>query len=81
MKFFIDTAVLDEIQEAADMGVLSADYLTVPEAEIAGIESVLTITAGEIVHGAEEFAGLAADLPAVSPDWSPVAAFGGYATE
>jgi hypothetical protein len=30
------------------------------------------------VHGAGPFARLAPPLPPVSPDWSPVAAYGGY---
>ncbi len=63
----------------ADLAVLSADYLSVPEGEIADIESVLTINAGRIVHGAGPFAHLAPGLPEVSPSWSPVAVHGGYA--
>lgn len=62
----------------ADLAVLSADYLTVPEADIAHIESVLTVVGGRIVHGTQEHEGLAAPLPAVTPVWSPVARFGGY---
>lgn len=62
----------------ADLAVLSADYLTVPEAEIKGIEAVLTIMGGKVVHGCGEFAPLAPPLPQVSPDWSPVASYGGY---
>lgn len=55
----------------ADLAVLSADYFSVPDEAIKGIESVLTIMDGKIVHGAEEFASLAPPLPPVSPDWSP----------
>ncbi len=65
----------------ADIAVLTADYFTVPEDEIADLESVLTITAGKIVYGAEEFADRAPQLPAISPDWSPAAVFGGYARQ
>jgi hypothetical protein len=62
----------------ADLAVLSADYLTVPDEEIRGIESVLTLVGGKVVYGAGEFGGLApAPLP-VSPDWSPAASYGGY---
>jgi hypothetical protein len=62
----------------ADLAVLSADYFSVPEEEIKGIESVLTLVGGKIVYGAGEFTGLApAPLP-VLPDWSPVATYGGY---
>ena len=62
----------------ADLAVLSRDYLTVPEAEIKGIEAVLTLMGGKIVHGSADFAPLAPPLPPVSPDWSPVARYGGY---
>ena len=62
----------------ADLAVLSADYFAVPENEIPDIESVLTITGGEIVHADGPFEGRAPDLPPVSPEWSPVARFGGY---
>ena len=55
----------------ADLAVLSADYFSVPDEAIKGIESVLTIMDGRIVHGAAEFASLAPPLPPVSPDWSP----------
>lgn len=63
----------------ADLAVLSADYFAVPVEEIKRLESVLTIVGGKTVYGAGEFAGLAPAAPAVLPEWSPVAAFGGYA--
>ncbi|MBT0664133.1 amidohydrolase [Geobacter pelophilus] len=63
--------------ELADLAVLSADYFTVPEDEIKGIESVLTIMDGKIVHGSAEFAGLAPPLPPVSPNWAPTGVYGG----
>lgn len=62
----------------ADLAVLSADYMAVDESEIAAIESVLTVTGGDVVHAAGPFAPLAPVLPRVSPEWSPVARFGGY---
>ncbi|GAA3053673.1 amidohydrolase [Kitasatospora albolonga] len=62
----------------ADLAVLSADYFTVPEADIPHIESVLTVVGGRIVHGTREHEGLAPEPPAVTPTWSPVARFGGY---
>jgi predicted amidohydrolase YtcJ len=62
----------------ADLAVLSDDYFAVEEDAIRALESVLTIVGGRVVHGAEEFAALAPPLPAVSPDWSPAARFGGY---
>jgi predicted amidohydrolase YtcJ len=63
----------------ADFAILSADYLTVPEEEIRKIESVLTVTGGDLVYSAGPFTMFAPErLPPVSPAWSPVAAFGGY---
>ncbi|OSP41108.1 amidohydrolase [Streptomyces sp. 13-12-16] len=62
----------------ADLAVLSEDYFTVPEQDIAHIESLLTVVGGRIVHAAAEYEGLEEELPPVSPAWSPVAHFGGY---
>ncbi|MFI9612128.1 amidohydrolase [Streptomyces sp. NPDC052023] len=62
----------------ADLAILSQDYFTVPEPEIAHIESLLTVTGGRIVYAAAEYEGLDEELPVVSPAWSPVAHFGGY---
>jgi predicted amidohydrolase YtcJ len=67
-----------EVGKLADMAVLSSDYFTVPEEEIKGIESMLTILGGNVVYAAEEFAGLAPPPLPVSPDWSPVTMYGGY---
>jgi len=55
----------------ADLAVLSKDFFSVPEAEIQGIESLLTVVGGRVVHGAGPFAQLAPALPPASPDWSP----------
>jgi hypothetical protein len=63
--------------QLADLAVLSADYFEIPEEEIKGIESLLTIMDGRIVHGSGEFAGLAPPLPPVSPDWAPTGVYGG----
>jgi hypothetical protein len=63
--------------QLADLAVLSADYFKVPEDEIKGIEAVLTIMDGKIVHGSDEFANLAPPLPPVSPDWAPTGVYGG----
>jgi hypothetical protein len=60
------------------VAVLSADYFTVPEEEIKGIESVLTVVGGKVVFAAAEFAPLAPPPLPVLPDWSPVTAYGGY---
>jgi predicted amidohydrolase YtcJ len=63
----------------ADFAILSADYLTIPEEQIRTIESVLTVTGGDVVYSAAPFATFTPEpLPPVSPAWSPVAAFGGY---
>jgi len=64
--------------QLADLAVLSADYLSVPEAEIADIVSVLTLLGGKVVHGDEEYRSEAPALPPPTPDWSPVRNFGGY---
>jgi len=64
--------------QLADLAVLSADYLAVPEEEIRGIESVLTVVGGKVVYGAGEFGSLAPPPLPVSPDWSPVGVYGGY---
>jgi hypothetical protein len=62
----------------ADLAVLSADYFAVPDDEIKGIESVLTMVGGKVVYAAEEFAKLAPPPLPVLPEWSPVAVYGGY---
>jgi predicted amidohydrolase YtcJ len=64
--------------QLADLAVLSADYFSIAEDDIKNLESVLTIVGGKPVYAAEEFADLAPPLPPVLPDWSPVAAYGGY---
>jgi predicted amidohydrolase YtcJ len=64
--------------QLADAAVLSEDYFGMPEERIRGLESVMTILGGKVVFGEAEFRKLAPpDLP-VTPDWSPVAAYGGY---
>jgi predicted amidohydrolase YtcJ len=64
--------------QLADFVALTEDYFSVPQEEIKGIESVLTVVGGKIVYAREEFAEHAPpDLP-VFPEWSPVRVFGGY---
>ena len=65
--------------QLADLSVLSADYFSIPSEQIKQLESVLTIVGGRVVFGAREFARLAPPPLPVSPDWSPVKAYGGYA--
>jgi Amidohydrolase family len=65
--------------QLADLAVLSADYFSIPEEQIKQLESVLTIVGGKVVYAAAPFSRLAPPQLPVSPDWSPVASFGGYA--
>jgi predicted amidohydrolase YtcJ len=64
--------------QLADLAILSEDYFAVPEAQIKSIESVMTIVDGKIVYAVGDFAGHAPAPIPVLPEWSPVAAFGGY---
>jgi hypothetical protein len=64
--------------QLADLAVLSADYFTIPEEAIRRVESLLTMVGGKVVHGAEEFTGLAPPPLPISPDWSPVGHYSGY---
>ncbi len=65
------------VGQLADLAVLSADYFAVPDEDIKGIESLLTIMGGRIVHGSGHFSSLAPPLPPVSPGWSPTGVYGG----
>ena len=65
--------------QLADLAVLSADYFSIPDEEIKHLESVLTIVGGKIVYATEEFSKLAPPALPVSPSWSPVKEYGGYA--
>jgi hypothetical protein len=63
----------------ADFAILSDDYFAVNDEDIRTIESVLTVTGGDIVYTAAPFAKFAPEpLPPASPAWSPVTVFGGY---
>lgn len=64
--------------QLADFALLSADYFSVPEAEIEDITAVLTVLGGKVVHGSGDFGPHAPALPPPMPDWSPVRRFGGY---
>jgi predicted amidohydrolase YtcJ len=65
--------------QLADLAVLSGDYFSIPEEEIKRLESVLSIVGGKVVYASEEFSNLAPPALPVSPDWSPVKSYGGYA--
>ena len=66
------------VGQLADLAVLDQDYFAVEADAIRGIESVLTVVDGQIVHAGAEFSADNPDLPPVSPDWSPVNHYGGY---
>jgi predicted amidohydrolase YtcJ len=65
--------------QLADLAVLSGDYFSIPEEEIKHLESVLTVVGGKIVYASDEFSKLAPPALPVSPSWSPVKEYGGYA--
>lgn len=64
--------------QLADLAVLSKDYFRVPEEEIKGIESVLTVVNGDIVYAAGAFGPLAPPAIPVLPEWSPVVKVPGH---
>jgi predicted amidohydrolase YtcJ len=64
--------------QLADIAVLSADYFSIPEEQIKVLESVLTIVGGKAVYATAEFKDLSPPPLPVSPEWSPVATYGGY---
>jgi predicted amidohydrolase YtcJ len=66
------------VGQLADFVALTDDYFTVPEEQIKGIQSVLTVVGGKIVHAREEFTPHAPPAIPVLPEWSPVSVFGGY---
>jgi predicted amidohydrolase YtcJ len=45
-----------EVDKLADLVVLNADYLTVPEEQIRSLESLMTIVGGRVVYSAGPFA-------------------------
>jgi len=58
-----------------DLAVLSEDLMTVPDAKIRSITSVMTVVGGKIVFADAEFDTLNPPLPPASPDWSVNALF------
>lgn len=64
--------------QLADLVVLSEDYFSIPEDSIKRLESVLTIVGGKPVYAKAEFKDLNPPSLPVSPNWSPVAYYGGY---
>jgi hypothetical protein len=66
------------VGQLADFVALTDDYFSVPEDQIKGIESVLTVVDGRIVHATDEFTPQAPAPVPVLPEWSPIKVFGGY---
>jgi predicted amidohydrolase YtcJ len=66
------------VGQLADLTVLTDDYFSVPDEQINGIESVLTIVGGNIVYARCDFAPHDPPPIPVLPEWSPVKVFGGY---
>lgn len=64
--------------QLADLVALTSDYFSVSEEQIKGLESVLTVVDGKIVHATEEFTPHAPPSIPVLPEWSPIGCFGGY---
>lgn len=62
----------------ADFTILSEDYFTIPVKQINDLKAVLTILAGKVVYGANEFKAMNPPLPEIIPSWSPVKYYGGY---
>ncbi len=67
------------VGQYADLAVLSDDFMHVDDEAIKAITSVLTVVGGKIVYAAEEFKSFDPPMPPPSPEWSPVAHYGGYA--
>jgi predicted amidohydrolase YtcJ len=63
--------------QLADFAVLSEDYFSVAEEKIRGIESLLTVVDGKVVHASGAFKEHDPPALPVSPDWSPVSKFDG----
>jgi len=64
--------------QLADFAVLSSDYFSVPEEEIKGLQSVLTVVGGEVVYAAQDFSHLNPPPLPAALDWAPTAHYGGY---
>jgi predicted amidohydrolase YtcJ len=68
-----------EAGKFADLAILSDDYFSVPEEQVKRIESVLTVVGGKIVSAGATFTRFSPPSLPVSPSWSPVGFYGGYA--
>jgi predicted amidohydrolase YtcJ len=64
--------------QLADFAVLTGDYFTVPEEEIRGLESALTVVGGKVVYANDDFQHLAPPALPAALDWAPTLHYGGY---
>src|SRR5712671_176211 len=64
--------------QLGDLAVLTADYFSILDEEIKGLESVLTMVGGKVVYASGEFSKLAPPPLPVSLAWSPIKHYGGY---
>jgi predicted amidohydrolase YtcJ len=64
--------------QLADFAVLSSDFFSVPELEIKGLQSVLTVVGGAVVYAAGNFSHLDPPPLPAALDWAPTAHYGGY---
>lgn len=62
----------------ADLAVLNHDYFEVPDEDIKGIESDLTIVDGKIVYAKGDFSSFSPPKIPILPDWSPTNSYNGY---
>lgn len=62
----------------ADLAVLNHDYFEVPDEDIKGIESDLTIVNGKIVYAKGDFSSFSPPKIPILPDWSPTNSYNGY---
>ncbi len=67
-----------KVGQLADVAVLSQDYFSMPEEQIKGIESVMTVVDGKVVYAAGSFSPLAPPPLPVLPEWSPVTQVPGH---
>lgn len=63
--------------QLGDFTILDRDYFAVTDAEIAKLRADLTVVGGDVVYGRGVYATHdLRHMPPISPDWSPVIAFG-----
>ncbi len=69
-----------KIGQYADLCMANKDMMTIPQDDLKDLYSILTMVGGKIVYADSdsEYAPLAPPELPISPNWSPVKAFGGY---